>query len=363
MSQAISLLGELETALKDGSSEKRIATLRQVTDLFLGEAERLNEHQIGVFDDLLMHLVEKVETKALVQLSTSLANVANAPTQVARTLARNAEISIAGPILANSIRLTDSDLIEIAQSNGQGHMAAISGRTTLTEAVTDVLVERGDQNVAHVLAANAGAQFSEFGYSALVKKSENDAGLVERLGRRLDIPPNLLRQLLSRATNIVRSRLLASAPPEMQSKIQSALADIAKDVSMEADKPRDYSAAEAEVKELNRQGKLNEALLLGFAQANKVEQMTTTLALFCGTSSKVIEHLMKTASHDGLVIACKAAKLNWPTFVALLKARLVHHTVSEYELETARDSFLALSQASAQRTIRFMSVQQATKTG
>ena len=240
-------------------------------------------------------------------------------------------------------------------------MAAISGRTTLTEAVTDVLVERGDSQVAHVLAGNAGAHFSTSGYSALVKRSEDDAGLVERLGRRLDIPANLLRQLLSRATDIVRSRLLASAPSEMRDKIKSALADIAKDVSMEADKPRNYSAAETEVKELNRQGKLNEALLLDFVRSNKVEQMTTTLALFCGTSPKVIEQLLKSANHDGLIIACKAAKLTWPTFVAILKARIVHHTVSDHEIETARDSFLALSQASAQRTIRFISVQQATK--
>ena len=65
--------------------------------------------------------------------------------------------------------------------------------------------------------------------------------------------------------------------------------------------------------------------------------MTTTLALFCGTSSKVIEQLMKNANHDGLVIACKAAKLTWPTFVAVLKARFVNHTVSDYELEIARE--------------------------
>ena len=235
MSQAISLLGELEDALKGGSSEKRVATLRQVTDLFLGEAERLNEHQIGVFDDLLMHLVEQVETKALVHLSTSLANVANAPMQVAKSLARNSEISIAGPILTNSIRLTDTDLIEIARSKSQGHLAAISGRTTLTEAVTEFWSNAATRTSPTCWPAMPARNFPRRAIPHSSKNRKTTPTLVERLGRRLDIPPNLLRQLLSRATDIVRSRLLASAPPDMQSKIQSALADIAKDVAQEAD--------------------------------------------------------------------------------------------------------------------------------
>jgi hypothetical protein len=38
-----------------------------------------------------------------------------------------------------------------------------------------------------------------------------------------------------------------------------------------------------------------------------------------------------------------------------------HHTISEQELDEARVSFLALSQASAQRAFRFMLVQEKAK--
>ena len=51
-----SLIVELEDAIKSGSSEKRVETLRRVTDLFLNDADRLNEAQIGLFDDVLCHL-------------------------------------------------------------------------------------------------------------------------------------------------------------------------------------------------------------------------------------------------------------------------------------------------------------------
>jgi hypothetical protein len=39
----------------------------------------------------------------------------------------------------------------------------------------------------------------------------------------LDIPVNMLRQLLSKVTAAVHARLLKAAPPEMREKIQQAI--------------------------------------------------------------------------------------------------------------------------------------------
>jgi uncharacterized protein (DUF2336 family) len=356
-----SLLAELETAVKNGSPEKRVDTLRRVTSLFLEGSDRLNEQQISVFDDVLVHLIQRIESKALVQLSTSLAPVDNAPIELIRNLSRHDEITIAGPVLTQSGRLSEGDLIDIAKRKGQGHLLAISGRTSLSAAVTDVLVDRGDLEVQYRLARNSGAQFSGAGYATLVKKSEGDEKLTETLGLRLDIPLELLRQLLARATNLVRSRLLASASPENREKIQSAIAGIASEVGREALKPRDFVRADNVVLELNRLGKLNEAVLLQFVKEHKYEEMAATLALFCGVKSELIERLLKNVRHEGLVVACKAATLNWPTVSLILKSRFNQHTISEQELLEAKDSFLELSQAAAQRSMRFMQVQQVAK--
>lgn len=356
-----SLLAELEVAVKNGTPEKRVETLRRVTSLFLDESNRLNEQQIGVFDDVLVHLIQRIETKALVQLSSSLAPVDNAPIEVIRRLSRDDEITVAGPVLSQSNRLTESDLVEIATQKSQGHMLAISTRHTLSEAVTDVLVERGDMQVQHTLARNAGARFSELGYASLVKKSEYDENLAEKLGLRLDIPLNLLRQLLARASDLVRSRILASASPEAQEQIQRVLAGIVNEVGREATGPRDFAQADSVVDEINRRGKLTEAVLLDFAKKRQYEEMTATLALFCGAKSDLIERLLKSVRHDGLLVACKAAKLSWQTTSVILQSRFAHHTISERELLEAKDSFLALSQAAAQRSVRFMQVQHTAK--
>ncbi len=72
-----------------------------------------------------------------------------------RRLATDNEISVAGPVLRQSSRLNDADLIGIARTKSQAHLLAIAGRTGIAEPVTDVLVKRGDREVARNLAAIA----------------------------------------------------------------------------------------------------------------------------------------------------------------------------------------------------------------
>src|ERR1700691_482276 len=128
-----SLIVELEEAVHSHSAEKRVETLRRLTDLFLGEADRLNDEQIGVFDDVLCKLIHRIETKALAELSSRLAPIHTAPIDVIRRLAHHDEITVAGPVLRQSPRLTARDLIEVAKTKGQGHLLAISARSQLEE--------------------------------------------------------------------------------------------------------------------------------------------------------------------------------------------------------------------------------------
>jgi uncharacterized protein (DUF2336 family) len=355
------LLTELEDAVKAGSPEKREETLRRITSLFLDKSDHLNEQQIGVFGDVLVHLIHKMETKALVQLSKSLAPVNNAPIEVIHRLSRHDKITVAAPVLAQSMRLSESDLIEVAKSRGQGHLLAISGRSSLPESVTDVLVERGDQQVCHALAQNSGAKFSEAGFAALMKKSESDEKLVVKLGLRLDIPFKLLRQLLARATDLVRSRLLAAASPENQEQIQKALGSIADELGQEATPTSDFARADTIAHELNRSGRLTETALVDFVKAHKHEEMTATLALFSGVKSALIQRLLNKPDHKELVVACKAGNITWPTAALVLKARPAYRSISQQELDEAKDTFLELPRAAAQKSMLSMQAQETTR--
>src|SRR5438874_934062 len=123
-----SLIVELERATHSGSPERCAETMRRVTDLFLTGADRYSEDQVLLFENVLGLLVERIERRAREELSMRLALVENAPILVIRRLAQDDEIAVAEPVLRQSARLSDSDLIEIARTKSQGHLLAISGR-------------------------------------------------------------------------------------------------------------------------------------------------------------------------------------------------------------------------------------------
>ena len=154
-----SLLDELEAAIQSGSSERRAEMLARITDLFIDNAPRVIDAQVGVFDDVFEYLIREIESEAVLQLSNRIAPVDNAPERLIRRLAHDDAIEISGPVLARSDRLGEDELVAIARTKSQAHLAAIAGRTQLGEQVTDVLVERGDVTVARKVAANSGRAF------------------------------------------------------------------------------------------------------------------------------------------------------------------------------------------------------------
>jgi uncharacterized protein (DUF2336 family) len=224
MTASQSLIDELEAAVQGQSSDKRTETLRRVTDLFLGSAEQFNPEQVGLFGDVLSHLTNQVANNVLAELGTKLAPIDNAPNAIIRKLAYHDEISVAGPVLSQSTQLSDGDLIEIAKSKGQGHLGAISERERLAEVVTDIIVERGNNDVVRKLSRNQGAAFSNGGFATLTKRATGDEGLAKNLAMRLDMPPKLLQELVLKATEAVREQMLALTPPESLAKLQDVLA-------------------------------------------------------------------------------------------------------------------------------------------
>ena len=117
---------------------------------------------------------------------------------------------VARPVLTTSERLSDEDLVAVALAKGREHMLAISERMALTEPVTDVLVKRGDRIVAHAVAGNPGARFSEDGFAALAERAKADEALRLVLSERDDVDPERLRQLMAIAKEKVRDQLTGS---------------------------------------------------------------------------------------------------------------------------------------------------------
>ena len=319
MSVPASLLPELEEVVQHGSAEKRAETLRRITSLFLDGAGDFNDEHVALFDDVIGCLIEEIEAKALAELARRIAPVPNAPAGVVRTLAKNDDIAVAGPVLKQA-RLDDPDLKYIAETKSQAHLLALSTRVGISEALSDVLVRRGDREVARSVATNQKARLSENAFTTLVKRAEHDGVLAEKVGLRTDIPPRLFRQLLMQASDVVQKRLLAQAKPETQAEIRRVLAKVTDEVAAKA-APRNYAAALAAVRALHKERKLTEADVAEFAKTGKYEETIAALATLCAVPVEVVDRLMNGERADPVLILARAAGFGWPTVREIISAR------------------------------------------
>jgi uncharacterized protein (DUF2336 family) len=357
-----SLLRELEDSISRGSADQRISTLRRVTDLFINRAERLEEEQIRLFEDVIIRLADAIEEAALAELSRRLAPVPNAPRQVIRNLAHDDSIAVSGPVLARSERLSEADLVEIARTKGQPQLLAIAGREQLAEPVTDVLVERGDGEVVNKVACNAGARFSKSGFAGLVERAKDDDRLAENVGRRLDIPPHLFRKLVSQATERVQRRLLAEAAPGMRTMIENLLEEISDRVGERSEAAsRSYSAARSYVRMLAQSGRLGTRELVNFAKDDRFEETVAALAELANVPIDIVDRVMHGNGLEPLLVLCKARGFDWQIVRPIILARRDCRKPEPHELEDACQDFNALSRATADRVLRFWQVRRIDK--
>lgn len=353
---------EIEQAIRNGSRDKRVDSLRKVTGLFLSSAEQFTENQIDVFDTVLMRLIERIETHALAELSQRLAPVPNAPNEVIQQLARNDEISVAGPVLSQSKRLTTRDLIEIARSKGQDHLLAITSRQNLETPVTDVLIERGRPEVLGSLMKNKTAQISQQGFSSLLSKANESESVLEQIARRLNVPIERFRELLARATEAVREKLLSLMQPEAQQEIEQALSRAADEVMAETAN-RDFTEAERRIAELQKSGKLNEQAVGSFLGEKQYEYVVAAVAATSKLPVDLIDRLMHAERGDGLLIPCKVAGYTWPTVKRILQMRPSWKIMGDGQLVKARADYMQLSRDTAERISRFWNVRAMTGEG
>jgi hypothetical protein len=347
-----SIIAELEDAVRTGSPEERVETLRQVTNLFLHDGSRLNEEQVKIFDDVMCLLIARVESRARAEFGKRLALVPFAPPEVVQRLAWDDEIAVAGDVLAHSGRLKTSTLVEIARKQGQDHLLAISGRNGLPEAVTDVIVDRGGRTVIKKLATNASARFSEAGYSGIVARAVNDDELTEVLGLRIDLPIKFLRDLLRRASDAVRARLAAIASPELREEIKRLLTSILGE-AVDASPTRDFSVVEKFIRLKQELNELDDATVFLFAEAGKFDEVIVSLAVLNDAPIELMARLLGGLRADLILIPCRSARLNWPSVETILRNRPMPVPINEESLAVAQRDYRKLSMQTARRTVRF----------
>jgi uncharacterized protein (DUF2336 family) len=347
------LIDDLESVIADKNIGSRATILRRVTDLFVGASGKLSDEQVSLFDEVMGRLLQEIETSSRAAFGHILATVPDVPPKVVRMLALDDAIDVAGPILSHSGRVDDMTLVQGAKTKSQAHLLAISRRKTLAESVTDVLVDRGDQQVVLSAAGNPGAAFSEFGYSTLVQRSSSDGDLAVCVWSRPEIPRQHLLKLFAEASESVK-RELTSRDPRQANVILEIVAQASHQIHARArEKSASYAVAYAEVQSLHESGELGETQLAEFARAGKFDETMIALSFMCKLTIALVERAFIDERSEQVIVITKAFGLAWETVKAVLLLQDRIKNDSQRKLDQHFEAFTRLKVETAKKAIQF----------
>jgi uncharacterized protein (DUF2336 family) len=351
----VSLLAELSKLSEENSSDRRRELLRSVTDLFLSN-KGYAAPQLGMFEEIFTLVADKVAVEARAEFAERMADREDAPVAVVEKLATD-DLSVAAPILRRSRVLSDEKLAAIAATSSQDHLLAISGRQTISNIITDVLVRRGDQKVVRSIAGNKGASFSSSGFGELARKAQDDKELQVRLVTRADLPPEAVEELLPHLSQTLMLKL-ADTGYVQDGKLPARLAQMLRDKLAEAVAQKDADAVALD--EQIAAAKAGTLRLADFVQElaleDRMHALGVALASFAGLDAALVHTALANPSDEPIVLVARALDLPWVCFAAIVAARKRALKGAYVDDASLKAHYTQLSPRAAQRSLRFIKV-------
>ncbi|MFK4487088.1 DUF2336 domain-containing protein [Bradyrhizobium sp. USDA 336] len=337
-------LVDLENAVATCPLDRCARILYGLLQLLTSSRGRSQELLADVVDGILLRLIERVEPSTLIDVSAVLAQLQVAPPNTVRRLASHHDPEVACPVLLRSQSLSTADLTSIAAAGGIRQQCAIAGRAPIDPPVMETLITGGSPSVCLALIGNREARFSEAAYVALVEKCLADDELTKALALRPDTPDTVMRKLLS-ASPAPKSGIGPNATVSLQAATAAPI--VTKLPSAAA-----YASARPEIVALSRIGKLNDSTVNRFAIRGETANLISALSVLSGAPIEIVEHVMTDQDCEGLVMACRASRLNWQTTLAILSNRCGTR-LSFAERARAQHIFETLLLSTSQWTVRW----------
>ncbi len=245
--------------LDDSSPRARAQTTAKIAAEF--DAASLSEAERQIAEQIFRTLVKDTEVLVREALSAHLKATPELPHDVALALARDVD-SVALPVLKFSEVLTDDDLIGIVRGQEPAKQVAIAQRSGVSEAVSDALVETGNEAAVAQLVGNEGAELSEGALDRVIEDFKDSTSVSDSLARRPNLPPIIAERVVSALTERLQAYLVSK---------HDVSADVASTLIFQARERAtvtliDYGSSEAELEnlidQLHHKERLTPSLLL-----------------------------------------------------------------------------------------------------
>lgn len=298
-------------------SEKRRELLREVTDLFFETSASRSERETALFGDVLKLVASEMHEDVLVQLSETFADALNAPAGLMEDLA-NRSFNVAAPVLRRNKSLSEAVLLHVVNNQSQQHIKAVAQRESVSESLSDAIVQRGDDHALDALIRNAGARISRTSMETAVDRARRNSMLHEGVVCRSDMPLDLLNEMYFAVEAQLRDQILARNatvdPATLDAALSKARARISKaagDLSVEA------KNAMAFIQSKKTSGELSARMLVSLYREAKQMHFLYGLAELTQVDPQTVSDLIERKDLDGIAMICRAANIDRPLFVTL----------------------------------------------
>ncbi len=339
------------------SSDKRLALLRSVADLYFARAIRPTLAEEYLFTEIANSVMRRLQPAQRPEVSEKLCESDRVPHELALTLASDANIAVARPILARSPVLTEADILRLAQASSDDHLEAIATRPTLSSRITDVLIDRGSNKVLRTVSGNAGAEVSETGLRRLVDRARHDDELCLSLADRGDLTPAVLEQLEA----IVCERAEQQGGDHAGDAIAALRARAQALIAEELGKRRaNISSTERIIAAIEAKTLSVDEGLTPLLDGGRLLDVATVVAHLLRFERNFIFQQIAAGDLNTVLLAFRALDVSFENLQATLVLRARKRRGDKAAEVLARTDYEAVDLASAQRAMRFLKVRLTT---
>lgn len=356
--QAETLSPEIESLIglaRQKSQAGKNSIFETIQGLFLQKKDTLSERERSLMGNILRQLIHDVEMSVRKDVASRLAKLDDVPRELVLALA-NDEIEVAQPLLIDCTVLHDADLIEIVRHRTQAHQLAIAMRKSLSEDVSQSLVDTDDVDVITKLIENEDARISESLMEYLVAESKHVDSFQNPLVSREDMPANLARKMYWWVSAAVRQHIVENFrvdPTEIDNSIEDVVENQIETDATSSDKP---SKAARAAREIDKQGKLTEEFLVNLLKDGEVSLFEASFARATEMPIKLVRRMLYEPGGEGLAMACKAGGFSAEMFTSLYRltrnASTGQEPIDEREMVRLTDFYDCMRAASVQALVK-----------
>jgi uncharacterized protein (DUF2336 family) len=357
----MSKLQDLIALAREPSSDRRRILLREVTDMFFVNPENQSGAELALFDDVLNQLAGEMEVAVRAELAERMAPALIAPPKLVRGLAKDEAFSVAGPLLEASGVLSEADLMFVAENRGQAHLQAISRRGSVSEALSEAIVERADDETLNVLLRNDGAELSRQAHETAVGRAEANPELHDAVVNRRTLPVDLLNEMYFAVEGQLRTKILERNSQMDPEALEAALAAGRRRVATkDGALPADYDAAERDVRSLVARKALTPKALASMLRGRENTRFMVALAELSEIDFHTARLILERRELDALAIVCKSADFDRSLFLTFAVLILDRDADAMGRAKEYGELYAALPRDAAQRTLRFWRMRRQT---